>query len=129
MPRWELDDLPKKYRQQIMNQDSKERWLANPAIHKMMKEKLFQDHIIKLATARGWDWTFHDLDSRKNRKGKPDLELGHSERGLFIMAELKSKYNKPKDHQIEAIEKLRKCGIKVYIWYPRHWEEIVNVLW
>lgn len=126
---WHLNDLSKKQRQMIAAAADRDSWLADKRIKPDMPEAAFQTVIIELATLRGWDWIWHDNDSRKNVAGKPDLELARTSNQQFFMAELKTKNNKPRPVQQKAIDTLRMCGVKVYVWTPKDWGEVVDVLW
>jgi hypothetical protein len=109
--------------------NSKQTWLNDRRIRSKMLEADFQKIIVELATLRGWDWIWHDNDARKNKEGKPDLELGRSVTGEYFHAELKTKGKEPEPHQWQAIQTLRECGQTVYVWLPEDWPEIVNTLW
>ncbi len=68
----------------------------------------FQRTVIDAALANGW-LVFHDNDSRKNRKGFPDLVLVRPPVVLFL--ELKTEEGDPTDEQQEWIDKLKRCNI------------------
>ena len=90
-----------------------------------MSEKELQDRILELC-----DWlgllAFHDNDSRKNRRGFPDLVIAGSKGTIF--AELKNETRKATVEQVEWLDRLRQSGEEAYLWRPNNWEEIVGCL-
>ena len=90
-------------------------------------EKEFQGMVENVARAFGWRW-YHTHDSRRSEKGFPDLFLVHPERHQSFWAELKVGRNKPTAEQEAWIAMLVNCRAVVFVWYPKHWDEIVDVL-
>jgi hypothetical protein len=102
-------------------------------------EKFFTNWALKEARKRGW--TAWHLDNMKvvrkpdgnvaipNRDadGFPDLVLAHPEHG-FVMGELKMPGRKPDEKQIVSLLALRAADVRVYIWWPRDIDEIIDVL-
>ena len=92
-----------------------------------MTHKELQSSIIEIATKFGWQH-YHTFNSRKSDTGFPDLVLIHADRGRIVYAEIKSDTGKTSHEQDEWLEMLARCDQEVYIWYPRHLEEIVMIL-
>lgn len=90
-------------------------------------EAQLQAKIEGFAIKHGWGY-FHPFDSRRSRKGWPDVTLWHPERRLTIFAELKSATGKPTPAQRKVLEGLARAGNYVYVWYPRHWPLIMDLL-
>lgn len=90
-------------------------------------ERSFQNRLESLSVRHDWLY-YHPFDSRKSRKGYPDTTLSHRRRGLVIFAELKSVSGRPSLEQMEWLESLRACGQLAYLWYPRHWPLIEDII-
>ncbi|MEN6521910.1 MAG: VRR-NUC domain-containing protein [Armatimonadota bacterium] len=100
-----------------------------------IKEDPFQQQVIDLAHYLGWIVAhFKPALSQSGRwmtpvqadgKGFPDLVIV---RERVIYAELKSDKKKPTDDQQKWINALRLSGEEVYVWRPRDWDEIREVL-
>jgi hypothetical protein len=91
-----------------------------------MSEKEFQGQVVKAARLLGW-MVFHTYDSRHSVQGFPDLCMVRPPRLLF--AELKTDAGKIRPEQIpwnDAINSIP--GIPCYLWRPKDWERIVEVL-
>jgi len=58
-------------------------------------------------------------------KGFFDLELV---RERLIKVELKVGYNKPTEEQLAWIESYKTAGVECYVFWPKDWEQIVDVL-
>jgi hypothetical protein len=101
-------------------------------------EKEFQARVVELAGARGW-LTFHVVDSRKCKRGFPDLvlvrPLNHQDpgdRGL-VFAELKKEDGDTRPEQrtwLAALMNQMTAGsvLGVFVWRPSDWEQIKEVL-
>lgn len=126
---WRVEDLSERQLERIAATQDRQSWLADKRVKQDMPEADFQAVIVELATLRGWEWIWHDNDSRKNLAGKPDLELGRARTRQFFMAELKTGSNKPTPVQRKTIDTLRTCGVVVRLWTPNDWADIVGVLW
>lgn len=88
-------------------------------------ERDFQAEVQSLAKVHGWmDW--HVLHSKGMRAGFPDLVLIRPPRILWI--ELKAEKGKLTDPQEEFFNLLRECEAEAYIWWPKDWDEIIEVL-
>lgn len=103
------------------------------------KEEEFQAEVIKLARVLGWrvahfrrvrvmrkDGTmFFETPVAADGKGFLDLELV---RERLVKAELKIKGGRLKPEQKEWITHYQKIGVEVYVWFPRDWQTIREVL-
>lgn len=85
-----------------------------------MSESDLQASITECAELGGWLW-WHDVDSRKNKRGLPDLILCHQRTGRLIFAELKNATRKVTPEQDEWLTTL---GIRhtAVVWRPEHWQ-------
>ena len=85
-----------------------------------MNEAALQRAVIDLARWFGW-LVWHDVDSRRNTAGWPDLVLVHARTGRLVFAELKSQAGRirPEQHLW-----LRLLGMRheVYVWRPQDWD-------
>lgn len=118
-----------------------------PKIHAVMElflaecsEAEFQTLVIQIARHHGWrvahfrkvrvqrrDGTvFWETPVAADGKGFLDLELVKGKR--LIKAELKVGKNIQTDEQVEWFNAYLDAGIETYLWYPRHWPEIVKLL-
>jgi hypothetical protein len=94
-------------------------------------EKEFQQMIVDLATYLGY-LHYHTHDSRRSVPGFPDLVLIRPVRedrsARLLISELKVGKNTPTPAQRLWLSAFAACGIETYVWYPRDWDEIVEVL-
>jgi len=91
-------------------------------------EATWQHELVKFAEQLGWTY-YHPYRSYKSPTGFPDLVL--CKRGArVIFAELKteSKASKPTASQVEWLDRLRDANAEVYLWRPRHLNEIARIL-
>lgn len=89
-------------------------------------EAHFQQSVTELAERCGWLW-WHDNDSRRNRRGFPDLVLLRAPRLLLV--ELKTERGKLRPEQRIWLDELGQCpGIETYVWRPGDFDEIVSIL-
>jgi hypothetical protein len=89
-------------------------------------EKHFQSRVIRLAELCRWV-VWHTLDSTGTRAGQPDLFMVRPPR--VVLAELKSEHGRLRTAQSQAVILLEQCpGVQVFIWKPRDWQQIVEVL-
>lgn len=86
----------------------------------------FQARVVAEAKLLGWD-VYHNPDSRRSSAGWPDLELVHPDRGYF-KAELKKHDGRVRPDQVRVIDLLRRAGVRVFVWRPADWPEILKVL-
>jgi hypothetical protein len=91
-----------------------------------MSEKGFAATLKELAVMLGWEW-FHVYDSRRSAAGWPDVTLVRPPR--LIIAELKTDDGRLTPAQEKWLA-LLKCvpGISVFVWRPRDWPKIVEIL-
>jgi hypothetical protein len=90
-----------------------------------MTEAQFQQRITDYCDWRRLKW-HHETDSRKSKKGFPDLVIAGP--GKIIFAELKSAKGRVTREQQEWIEAVRWAGITAYVWRPDDWPEVKAVL-
>lgn len=98
-----------------------------------ISEASWQKMVIQLAVSKGWKY-YHPPDNIPNKAGKrqyvvagyPDLTLVKDNRLLFI--ELKRNLGKTTKEQVEWLEALKKAGAEVYVWRPKDYNEVVQVL-
>lgn len=98
-----------------------------PSPYDHWSEASFQGRVEAFALKHGWLY-YHPFDSRRSRKGFPDTVMVHPGRQLTIYAELKSVNGKVSPDQKKWLEGLVLAGEYVYLWYPRHWPLIQDVL-
>jgi len=96
-----------------------------------------QDQIIELAEQwLGWQ-TMHIRPARTKHgwktpvqgalgKGWPDLVMLRG--GRIIAAEMKTDKGKVTPEQADVIGLLQAAGVETYIWRPKYWDDIVEVL-
>lgn len=91
-----------------------------------LSEKEWQLWVLDLAGHLGYI-SYHTFDSRRSRKGFPDLVLVKPPRVLFV--ELKSEKGKTSPVQDEWLLTLVQCpGVETYLWRPSDWKAVTNVL-
>lgn len=90
-----------------------------------MPERAVQSFVKEAAARFGWLY-YHTRDSRGSDPGFPDCCLVRGERLIF--AELKSTKGRTSPAQAEWLERLRGCGIEVYLWRPADLDEIIAKL-
>ena len=89
-------------------------------------ENIFRDHVVRLARQEGWLAHF-TWNSRHSPDGEPDVRLYRGDRIVF--AELKRGDGTVSDAQERALRIIAATGkVEVFLWYPRHWNEICRVL-
>jgi hypothetical protein len=94
-------------------------------------EKSFMMLVVNAAHLFNWI-VYHTFDPRKSEAGYPDLCMIRD--GRIIYAELKTEKGKltpPQEYWIERISQVAgKCypNIRVFVWRPSQWEEIVSIL-
>lgn len=97
---------------------------AHTTILKRQSEASFMAQVIACAALNGW-WTWHDVDSRKNVAGLPDL-LCIRERVVWIETK---RWDKPlRPAQVAMRDRLRAAGQEWYRFDPGDWNEIERVL-
>ncbi len=76
-----------------------------------------------------WGWrSYHIPDSRKaSSAGFPDLVMVHPQFGtIFVELKMPGKY--PRKDQREWLTALVHSGEKVFVWWPKDWADIKQVL-
>ena len=91
-----------------------------------MTEKNFQGNVEKAARMLGWRH-YHTYRAKRSEEGFPDLVLA---RERIVWAELKtdSPRSQATPDQRKWLTALADAGEEVYLWRPRHWEELVTIL-
>lgn len=84
-----------------------------------MSEDQLQACVTDAAERGGWLW-WHDVDSRRNKSGLPDLILVHPRTGRLLFVELKSATGKPRPAQITWLQALT-IRHETYLWRPADW--------
>ena len=93
---------------------------------KYESEADFQRAVVEYAKLRGWQCYTH-ADSRRATPGWPDLVLLRPPVALFV--ELKTDKGKARPAQLETLNLLARCEVmQTYIWRPKHWDSIMEVL-
>lgn len=94
-----------------------------------MRESELQAAVTGLLDLYGWLW-YHTHDSRKSRKGFPDITAVNAKQQRTIFAELKGDGGHPTDEQRVWLEWLEHAGTEAYLWRPEHWDtgEINRIL-
>lgn len=97
---------------------------AQPPDEPAVPEKRWQWQVINHAEAQGWR-VYHTFDSRRSSPGFPDLVLV---RERVIFAELKSRKGRLSKAQECWLKALRDAKAEVYVWMPKHWPQVQEVL-
>ncbi len=101
-----------------------------------ISERDFQNRVVELARLRRW-LVYHTHDSRRSDPGFPDLVMVRG--GVLVFAELKSVRGRTTADQREWLAELRSVQattgmpgsyevVKVHVWRPADWPEIVKAL-
>ena len=89
-------------------------------------ERTFQKDITELAQRLGWR-CYHHADSRRSTRGGQTWCSLRPPRALFV--ELKTNEGKMRPAQRETLELLARCDdMETYVWRPRHWAAIEEML-
>lgn len=83
-----------------------------------MTEAEWQQRITDLCDLLGLKW-HHETDSRKSKKGFPDLVIVGN---TIVFAELKKQGGKPTRAQEEWLARLKQAKCEAYLWEPSDWE-------
>ena len=89
----------------------------------LMKESVFQEHVIRLARALGWNY-FHVYNSRRSQPGYPDLHLWHPVHGQ-LFRELKTMKGRQSPDQVKVERSLRAAGADVKVWRPAELDGLI----
>lgn len=90
-------------------------------------EKDFQLSVRKAARELMWK-DYATWRPVKSPAGFPDLVLISQRLKLVTFAELKMDGNQPSPAQADFLDWLSRAGQSAAVWYPRHWEEILEWL-
>ena len=99
---------------------------ASPDLFLGLSERQFQATVIAYAQRCGWlvCWTWRSIHSPA---GEPDLRLLRGDR--YILAELKTERGQLSPAQVAYGEAARACpAVEYYVWRPRDWRAIEEVL-
>ncbi|WP_228941815.1 VRR-NUC domain-containing protein [Nocardioides sp. Leaf374] len=104
-------------------------WAARPLpLAPGLSEAVWQSRIVELALHLRLQ-VHHETDSRKTRKGWPDLAIAGP--GGFVVAELKTDNDarsKPTPEQQAWLDALTAADVRAYLWRPRHWDYVYALL-
>lgn len=87
-------------------------------------ETEFLNQVLDIMETHGF-WAFHDLDSRRNEAGLPDIVAIREPRVIF--AELKTMKGEATFQQRNILKKLRASNQETYLWRPRHLDRIDQI--
>lgn len=90
-----------------------------------LSEAQFQGRITDLCDWTGLKW-HHETDSRKSKKGWPDLVIAGPKQVIFV--ELKKENGKVTKEQQEWLDALEKAGARVFVWRPSDFNEARRIL-
>ena len=94
--------------------------------HDGLSEKEFMVTLIADARANGWR-VFHDLDSRRNEAGFPDILMTNGRFVYFV--ELKAKKGRVTKAQQKWLDDLDSSAFHaVRVWRPSDWPEFIKVI-
>lgn len=125
---WYLQQQHKLYlqRQQTrLRQQQDKAALPGAAAPGSLSETEFLTRIRRLAKEAGF-LVYHTHDSRRSDEGFPDIVATDGARVLWI--ELKSATGKLTAAQARWIELLQHAGQECYIWRPKDWPAIIEIL-
>jgi hypothetical protein len=91
----------------------------------LWSEKEWQRAICNRADWLGWHW-YHTHDSRRSPAGFPDLVLVRRDRLIF--AELKTDKGRVRPPQHHWLQLLEQTMSEVYVWRPRDYDHVLEVL-
>jgi hypothetical protein len=104
---------------------------------KPITERDFTDQVIQLASRLGW-LCLHIRPGRTvagwrtcvqgQGKGFPDVLAVHKVSGRIFVAELKSNHGRLSPEQEIWLQLFRAAGIPAYVWTPKNWGAIEDVL-
>lgn len=90
-------------------------------------ESAFQRSIEEAAGALQYR-SLHVGGSIRDDAGRPDLTLGHFARQRLIVAEIKKHGGVTSAAQRVWLDLHSYAGVETYLWFPRHWDEILYIL-
>lgn len=91
-----------------------------------MTEAQWQRRITDLCDLLGLMW-HHETDSRRSKKGFPDLVIAGPNGVIF--AELKSNTGKVSDAQQAWVRQINTGGGEAWVWRPTHWDLVMRRLY
>lgn len=95
--------------------------LYNDAMAKAMLEATLQSNILGAADTLAW-LSYHTHDSRRSRRGFPDLCMAHRDQHRLIFAELKRETENLRPEQKLWANILRSLPfVEYYLWRPSDW--------
>jgi len=94
---------------------------ASVSMATMMTEAQFQQKVTDLCDWLGLKW-HHETDSRKSKKGFPDLVIAGP--GGVLFAELKSQKGRVSAAQRGWLSTLGDAGANCYLWRPSDWPDV-----
>jgi SAM-dependent methyltransferase len=92
-----------------------------------LPESAFQQQVVDIATRLGYKH-FHVHDSRRSDPGWPDIVFAHDDKGRLVFVEIKSDDGEASPEQTAWHDTLAKCDMEIYLVYPRHLDEIIEIL-
>jgi hypothetical protein len=90
-----------------------------------VSEAEFQKRITDLCDWLHLKW-HHETDSRKSKKGWPDLVIAGPNHVVFV--ELKTEKGRVSTEQREWLDTLLNAGATVEVWRPSDWDRIQRIL-
>lgn len=88
--------------------------------------------IVEMAEWAGWDLIYHTYDSRRSRRGFPDLVMVRN--GRMILAEVKSSSGTMSEDQVRWFDGLLQVEhatghiVEAHVWFPDDWDRIETTL-
>lgn len=90
-------------------------------------ESELQAEIVSVAKKLSY-MTYHTYNSQRSDFGWPDLVCANEDKHRVLFIECKSDAGKPSDEQLAWLDALARCDQEVYIVYPKHLDEIIQIL-
>jgi hypothetical protein len=90
-------------------------------------ESKFQSQVLDLATRLGYVH-YHTFNARRSDPGWPDLVLAHRDKARVLFIECKQDGKEPTAEQFAWLDLLAWCDEEVYIFHPKDWDEIAQIL-
>lgn len=99
---------------------------AASVLDRSISEADWQRTVTEYASLNAWVW-YHVNDSRRDRRGFPDLVLVRG--GRLVFAELKREAGRVRPEQRFWLVELAQCPhVETYVWRPRDWPTVERVL-
>jgi hypothetical protein len=92
-----------------------------------LPESAFQQQVVDIATRLGYKH-FHVHNSRRSDPGWPDIVFAHDGKCRLVFVEFKIEGGKVTPEQTAWHDTLAKCDMEIYLVYPRHLDEIIEIL-